>query len=146
MGAEGDQENCVRSQGAHCEQAWGIVVPCTIFLVPCIFFNKCLYFSYAWLNTFCAGLTYLENTYEILILVEDEKVTDDAMPEGMNIHSNYLYSYLVFALSTQLWIACVHNHLRTRCAQEYLFYSMKFTHYTIGMGSVSIKALQQARR
>ena len=56
---------------------------------------------------------YLENTYETLILVKEEKVTDDAMPEGLRIHSDYLYSYLVFALSTQLWIAGVHNHLRT---------------------------------
>lgn len=84
---------------------------------------------------------YLENTYETLILVKEEKVTDDAMPEGLRIHSDYLYSYLVFALSTQLWIAGVHNHLRTWCAQEYFFYSMKFTRCAGGMGSVSIRKL-----
>ena len=33
-------ENCVRSQGAYMEGAWGVIVLCTMFLVPCIFFNK----------------------------------------------------------------------------------------------------------
>ena len=44
--ADGDWENCVRSQGACFEGDWGIIVLCTMFLVSCIFFNKCLYFSY----------------------------------------------------------------------------------------------------
>ena len=39
-------ENCVRSQGAYFEGDWGVIVLCTTFLVSCIFFNKCLYFSY----------------------------------------------------------------------------------------------------
>ena len=43
--ADGDWENCVRSQGNYFEGAWGVVVLCTRFLVFCIF-NKCLYFSY----------------------------------------------------------------------------------------------------
>ena len=43
---DGDWENCVRSQGAYFEGDWGITVLCTMFLVSCIFFNKCLYFSY----------------------------------------------------------------------------------------------------
>ena len=43
--AAGNWENCVRSQGAYFEGDWGIIVLCTMFLVPCIFFNKCLYFS-----------------------------------------------------------------------------------------------------
>ena len=43
---DGDRENCVRSQGAFFEVDWGITVLCTIFLVSCIFFNECLYFSY----------------------------------------------------------------------------------------------------
>ena len=34
-----------RSQGAYFEGDWGIIVLCTVFLVSCIFFNKCLYFS-----------------------------------------------------------------------------------------------------
>ena len=42
--ADGDRENCVGSQGAYFEGDWGIIVLCTIFLVSCIFFNKCLYF------------------------------------------------------------------------------------------------------
>ena len=43
--ADGDWENCVRSQGAHSEGDWGIIVLCRMFLVSCIFFIKCLYFS-----------------------------------------------------------------------------------------------------
>ena len=44
--ADGDWENCVRSQGAYFEGHWGVIVLCTMFLVPCIFFNKYLYLSY----------------------------------------------------------------------------------------------------
>ena len=44
--ADSDWENCVRSQGAYFEEDWGIIVRCTMFLVSCTFFNKCLYFSY----------------------------------------------------------------------------------------------------
>ena len=44
--ADSNWENCVRSQGASFEEDWGIIVLCTMFLVSCIFFNKCLYFSY----------------------------------------------------------------------------------------------------
>ena len=44
--ADGNWENCVRSQGAYFEGNWGIVDPCTMFLVSCIFFNKSLYFSW----------------------------------------------------------------------------------------------------
>ena len=43
--ADGNWENFVRSQGAYFDGDWGIIVLCTVFLVPCIFFNKCLYFS-----------------------------------------------------------------------------------------------------
>ena len=39
--ADGNWENCVRSQ-----EDWGVIVLGTMFLVPCIFFNKCPYFSY----------------------------------------------------------------------------------------------------
>ena len=44
--ANGDWENCVRSQGVYFDGHWGVIVLCTMFLVSCIFFNKCLYFSY----------------------------------------------------------------------------------------------------
>ena len=43
--ADANWENCVRSQGSYLEGDWGIIVLCTMFLVSCIFFNKCLYFS-----------------------------------------------------------------------------------------------------
>ena len=41
-----DWKNCVRSQDAYFEGGWGVIVLCTMFLVPCILFNKWLYFSY----------------------------------------------------------------------------------------------------
>ena len=43
--ADGDWENCVRSQGAYFEGDRGAIVLYTMFLDSCIFFNKCLYFS-----------------------------------------------------------------------------------------------------
>ena len=43
--AEGNWENCVRSQGAYLEGDWPVIVPCTMCLVFCIFFYKCLYFA-----------------------------------------------------------------------------------------------------
>ena len=42
---DADWESCVRSQGAYSEGDWGIIDLWTMFLVSCIFFNKCLYFS-----------------------------------------------------------------------------------------------------
>ena len=42
--ADGNWENCVRSQGASSEEDWGVIVSCAMFLVSFIFFNKCLYF------------------------------------------------------------------------------------------------------
>ena len=44
--ADRDWENCVRSQGAYFEEDWGVIVLCTMFLLSCIFFKKCLYFSF----------------------------------------------------------------------------------------------------
>ena len=42
--ADGNWENCVRSQDAYFEGDSGIIVLRSIFLVSCIFFNNCLYF------------------------------------------------------------------------------------------------------
>ena len=44
--ADGNWENCVRSQGAYFEEDWGIIVLCTMFLVSHVFFTKCLSFSH----------------------------------------------------------------------------------------------------
>ena len=38
--------DCVRSQGTYFERDWSIIFLCTVYLVSCTFFNKCLYFSY----------------------------------------------------------------------------------------------------
>ena len=43
--ADSNWENCVKAQGAYFEGDWGRIIRRTIFLVFCIFFNKCLYFS-----------------------------------------------------------------------------------------------------
>ena len=50
--ADGDWEKFVRSQGAYFEGDWDVIVLCTMFLVSCIFFNKCLDFSRYMLDTF----------------------------------------------------------------------------------------------
>ena len=42
----GDWENCVRFQGASFEGDSGVIVLCTMLLISCVLFNKCLYFSY----------------------------------------------------------------------------------------------------
>ena len=48
-------ENCVRSQAAYIEGDWGVIVLCTVFLVSCIFFSKCLFFIlHGWIPS---GLT-----------------------------------------------------------------------------------------
>ena len=44
--SDGNWENCVRSHGAYFEGDWGVIVLYTMFLVSCMLFNKCLYFSY----------------------------------------------------------------------------------------------------
>ena len=43
--AHGNWENCVRSQAAYFEGDWGVIVLSKMFLVSCIFFTKCIYFS-----------------------------------------------------------------------------------------------------
>ena len=66
--------NCARSQGAYFEADWGIIVLCTMFLVSCIFFNKCLYFHITWLDTFWTDLVYnfFARTWFILNLVSND--------------------------------------------------------------------------
>ena len=54
--ADGNWENCVRSQGAYFEGDWGVIVLCAMFLVSCVFFTKCLYFSYYMSGYFLTGL------------------------------------------------------------------------------------------
>ena len=44
--ADSDWKNCVRSQCAYFEGDWGVIVLSTMFLVSCIFLNKCLYLLY----------------------------------------------------------------------------------------------------
>ena len=48
--ADGDWENCVRSQGAYFEGDWGIIVLCTMFLVSSSI-NVSI-FHITWLDTF----------------------------------------------------------------------------------------------
>ena len=52
--ADGNWENCVRSQGAYFEGDWGITVLCTIFLVSSSI-NIFIYHS-TWLDTFWTDL------------------------------------------------------------------------------------------
>ena len=38
--ANGDVENCVRSQSAYFEGDWGVIVLCTMFLVSCLLYTS----------------------------------------------------------------------------------------------------------
>ena len=49
--ADGEWKNCVRSQGAYFEGDWGVIALCTMLVVSCIFFSKCLYVPITWLGT-----------------------------------------------------------------------------------------------
>ena len=51
-------ESWVRFPGAYFEGDWGVIVLCTMFLVPCIFFSMCLYFSH-----YMAGYFLLKHLY-----------------------------------------------------------------------------------
>ena len=66
--ADGNLENCVRFQRAYFEGDWGVIVLCTMFLVSCVFFNKCLYFS--WLGTFWTDLICPSLTPCVWLLVK----------------------------------------------------------------------------
>ena len=48
--ADGNWENCVRSQGAYFEGDWGVIVPCIMFLVSSSI-NTSI-FHITWLDTF----------------------------------------------------------------------------------------------
>ena len=61
-------ENCVRSQGAYFEGDRGVIVLCTMFLVSCISFNKCLYFHSLCLGTFCT-----DRIFKIHIVLSENK-------------------------------------------------------------------------
>ena len=51
--ADNDWENCVRSQGVYSEGDWGVIVPCTMFLISWI--NVSI-FHIMWLDTFWRDL------------------------------------------------------------------------------------------
>ena len=53
--ADGDWENCVRSQGTYFEGDWGITVLCAMFLVSSISVSI---FLITWLDTFWTDLIY----------------------------------------------------------------------------------------
>ena len=65
--ADGDWENCVRSQGAYLEGDWGVIVFCTMFLVSCFFFNKCLFFI------LCGWILSEQTSYNGIILNQLKK-------------------------------------------------------------------------
>ena len=54
--ADGDLENCVRSQSAYFEGDWGVIVLCTMFLVSSSI-NVSI-FHITWLDTFWTDLVY----------------------------------------------------------------------------------------
>ena len=62
-----DWENCVRSRDAYIEWDWDVIVLCTMFLVNCIFFNKCVYFFmlHGWMPS---GKTCISLIFNFLFL------------------------------------------------------------------------------
>ena len=64
-------ENCVRFQGAYFEGDCGIIVLCTMFLVSCIFFSKCLFFIVpGWIPPGQASyVKYISNTGDTLLML-----------------------------------------------------------------------------
>ena len=55
--ADGDWENCVRSQGAYFEEEWGVTILCTVFLVSSSI-NVSIFHS-VWLDTQWTDLVIL---------------------------------------------------------------------------------------
>ena len=90
--ADGNWENCVRSQGAHFEGDWGIIVPCTMFLVSCVFINKCLYSYYT------AG--YLMNRPHIFIFFmafDSQGAFQKDWPNQTSFNNAYKFHYHTLA-------------------------------------------------
>ena len=72
--ADSTWESYVRSQGAHFEGDWGIIVLCTMFPVSCIFFNKCLYFSY------CLAGWFLDRSHTYKLMTTRYNVNTNIKP------------------------------------------------------------------
>ena len=64
-------EELCESEGAYFEGDWGIIVLCTMFLVYCIFFNKCLCFSYYIADTLylVTMTTWMENITLLILQI-----------------------------------------------------------------------------
>ena len=57
--ADGDWENCVRSQGAYFEGDWGIIILYTMFLVSLSSSVNISIFHMTWLDTFWTDICYI---------------------------------------------------------------------------------------
>ena len=62
--ADGDRENCVRSQSAYFEGEWGVIVLCTMF--PISSSINASIFQIAWLDTFWTDLVHQQITVSTL--------------------------------------------------------------------------------
>ena len=56
--ADGNWENCVRSQGAYFEGDWGVIVLCTMLLILVFSSINTSIFHHTWLDTFRTDLIY----------------------------------------------------------------------------------------
>ena len=61
--ADGDWENCVRSQLAYFEGDWGVIVLCTMFLVSSS--TNVSVFHITWLDTFWTDLVFYQASYSL---------------------------------------------------------------------------------
>ena len=80
--ADGDWENCVRSQGAYIEGVWGVIVLCTVFLVSCIFSINVSIFRIALLNTFWTDLVQLNNRANLCHRPQNDKLAGHQSPSS----------------------------------------------------------------
>ena len=95
---------CVRSQGACFEVDWGIIALYTMFLVSCIFFTKCLYFSITWLDSFWTDLIYVstkqQSDYNLHAQQADSPLPGIASLSDLS--APVLCSHAAFPLETKL--------------------------------------------
>ena len=106
--ADGDWENCVKSQGAYFEGDWGTIVLCTMSLVSCIFFNKCLYFSYYMAGNLLDRLHIYDIIYITyyfnMISNSSEKLQRKAIPPSPRFTSHTFFPICFLILSLYIYL------------------------------------------
>ena len=102
--ADGDWENCVKSQGAYFEGDWSIIILCTVFLVSCIFLNKSLFFIlHGWIPS---GQTIHTHTHTLYV---------------MYIYIHYIHTLYILYNTYMLYILYImYIHIYTLYNADYI--------------------------